>query len=862
MRSTKALIAVILTALAVMIFMPALAFAEEIPEADQFGQVEFYSTAEAGTVLKDSYRYSDRWFTVDPAMENKELALLSMQFVAAAVENDADGLGADLLKKLGFDGIGYRGNPDLTADDCDFTYGAKRLDDGSMLVAVAVRSYAFDQSGKVKGWPQNFSVNGESAEGEHYMLSKVAEAVVPEIAALGGSGDVRYWITGQSRGGALAGLIASKLPAQLGSRNKGIYAYTFESPRVVQPKNDVEKARFETDYNYIHNYVCSDDLVTAIPPWGMVRYGVDHMLNTDEADSGLEAELERLGSRQEIPDGYNREDAEKLAETVLLALQSRIPTREDYSKDHSETIKLGDGTEQVITYNYQDILGKLMVFVFGGALDDADLSNVAEYLRELLSVIDKYMRGYLAENGIVEGDPQLLYWEAASTINPFLKEKLSVDLKLSDGELYALLKLAAPVIIDKEYIAKHGYNPDLFIVYIAPALKLPSMLFSHHFDSLIARLHTLAPEAAAGDIALMTEAPEFQDPATKMPRKIRKAVTESPYSSWLTASSAWITDDKVIANKKVYYLSVKFTAAGRVLTDDQKITINGEEPVSKEINYEGGMYVATCVWKYTIGVPNKYKLSFSMNNHGEQVPDMEVENGAVLKYVERPADPVAAGYRFGGWVDTDEIPWDEITVDRNQYLDAVWVEQVDKVKITFMVPRVGQKWSAPAVPSGAPYYLDDIYLLDRKYNDVETIKNTEKLTLSFNIRLKNNRAEFPYKIGRYDNMEYTGTVTINGEKVKAYYDEGYLRVEYKVTPLAARPKLSKSSITIKKGKTAKVKITGKENGTKNTYKNTKIAKVVSKKTASTLKIKGLKKGKTTLKIKVDGTWLKLKVRVK
>ena len=82
MRSTKAWMTVILAVLVVMILMPASLFAEEIPEADQFGQVEFYSTAEPGTVLKDSYRYSDRWFTVDPAMENKELALLSMQFVA------------------------------------------------------------------------------------------------------------------------------------------------------------------------------------------------------------------------------------------------------------------------------------------------------------------------------------------------------------------------------------------------------------------------------------------------------------------------------------------------------------------------------------------------------------------------------------------------------------------------------------------------------------------------------------------------------------------------------------------------------------------------------------------------------------
>ena len=65
-----------------------------------------------------------------------------------------------------------------------------------------------------------------------------------------------------------------------------------------------------------------------------------------------------------------------------------------------------------------------------------------------------------------------------------------------------------------------------------------------------------------------------------------------------------------------------------------------------------------------------------------------------------------------------------------------------------------------------------------------------------------------------------------------------------------------------KGKKVTVKIKGKSALVKNVYKNTKIAKVVSKKTAKKIKIKGLKKGKTTLKIKVNGVTLKLKVKVK
>ena len=76
------------------------------------------------------------------------------------------------------------------------------------------------------------------------------------------------------------------------------------------------------------------------------------------------------------------------------------------------------------------------------------------------------------------------------------------------------------------------------------------------------------------------------------------------------------------------------------------------------------------------------------------------------------------------------------------------------------------------------------------------------------------------------------------------------------------PKLGKKTLTIKKNGVKTVKIKGKAKGVNNKYKNTKHAKITSKKSSSTLKVKGLKKGKTTLTITVNGVKLKLKVKVK
>lgn len=70
------------------------------------------------------------------------------------------------------------------------------------------------------------------------------------------------------------------------------------------------------------------------------------------------------------------------------------------------------------------------------------------------------------------------------------------------------------------------------------------------------------------------------------------------------------------------------------------------------------------------------------------------------------------------------------------------------------------------------------------------------------------------------------------------------------------------SLTIKKNSTKTVKLGGKVFTINNVYKNTKTAKFVSKKSEmKNLKIKGLKKGKTSLKLKVNG-WKTFKINVK
>lgn len=81
------------------------------------------------------------------------------------------------------------------------------------------------------------------------------------------------------------------------------------------------------------------------------------------------------------------------------------------------------------------------------------------------------------------------------------------------------------------------------------------------------------------------------------------------------------------------------------------------------------------------------------------------------------------------------------------------------------------------------------------------------------------------------------------------------------------PRLSKTSVVVKKGKSTKITVLGKVPSIKTKYNNTKIAKIYtcncSCKCSNTLTVVGFKKGKTTIKVNINGVkTVKLNVTVK
>ena len=456
----------------------------------KFGELDWYSTyrdkadeTEMKTI-RDSFYYSDGWFSDSPESENKELALASMQLAASSVTDDEDGAGASFLKEMGFEEVGFSDFSSDDPDDCNYTWGRKKLDDG-VLVAVAVQSASDDPAIKNKGWKQNFTVNDpESGEpsGEHYAYSLAVDKVIDDIAALGGQGKVKYWITGQSRGGAIANILSARLPEKLASGDADIFAYTFEAPATV----DADAAG--SDHKYIHNYVCNDDIVTLIPIWGMTRYGVMHDLRTKETDEGLADELQKLGS--DAAGMKPRIVTEDVAARIAERFEERVPDRADYSKKRTDKWTDADGNQHEVTYSYQEAFRGMMDLVFREDSSVSLLDGLAGKKDRLAEAVIHLSKAIMQESS---GDePSAEYWEGSESLYEAMKE---IDgegtLPVSEEDVYKLVRFAAPILVsipeggsgdpDTELLADViGYNKEL--------------TYSHNFDTIIARLKILAPE--------------------------------------------------------------------------------------------------------------------------------------------------------------------------------------------------------------------------------------------------------------------------------------------------------------------------------------------------------------------------------
>lgn len=260
--------------------------------------------------ISADFVYHDSYFA-EPATDYSS-SLATMSCALALSTFNASSSGADdtaeadsatnaraLLEQLGFEDIetneGYKSAP--TRDSIGVIVGHKQLAKdagGGELLVVAVRGGGYGSE-----WASNMNVGaGEEHAGFAHATQEVLDFVNNYCDKRGISGE-KIWITGYSRGGAVAGLTAYKLLKSGEVEPVDLYAYTFEAPASLRRGVNTQEA----GQTGIWNIVNPADVVPRLPltQWGYTRPGHDIFI-PDVSDKDYQSAEEAMREQLRIYD--------------------------------------------------------------------------------------------------------------------------------------------------------------------------------------------------------------------------------------------------------------------------------------------------------------------------------------------------------------------------------------------------------------------------------------------------------------------------------------------------------------------------------------------------------------------------------
>ncbi len=263
---------------------------------DLLQKIEFayYSAADSTAICY----YTNEYFAQSSYTYNPSLATMSMSLAFSAFgssdggEDDYSNKSSnvkDLLMKIGMKeenidvNEGYITKP--TTDSIGVVAGNMPIKLGGedfTLVAIAVRGGGYEQE-----WASNFTL-GTSSQHQGFSEAKtqVVEFLKTYFSRQNISGAVKLWITGYSRGAAVANLLGGSfddgviIDEDITYQLSDVFTYCFEAPAGALTDDLEGTSRYENIFNIIN----PNDPVPFVAPFdmGFSRYGVDIYLPTAE----------------------------------------------------------------------------------------------------------------------------------------------------------------------------------------------------------------------------------------------------------------------------------------------------------------------------------------------------------------------------------------------------------------------------------------------------------------------------------------------------------------------------------------------------------------------------------------------------
>lgn len=456
------------------------------------------------------YTYSDEFFSRDADVYYGDLALMSYHFVMSVMYNldgaqtgvpsqEVPEAGIELLNNLGYESVeDYGYDTRCTIDGIGCVIGQKNIDEkDETIIALAMRG-----SGYTWEWGGNFKIGtGLFHEGFSKAKDQAVEYITDFISSRKASfnSNVKLWITGYSRSGAVGNLLASSLDdgtCFLGCDidRDNVYAYVFEAPSVSRADNTKSEI-----YGNIFNVINPVDIVPKFVPsdWGFSRYGTDVFLpqekyteNYDALRAKMEEELQQISGILYYEDFafYKTKNFNTILYDIinLSSAKSLNPFEEDKSVTLSDFLDgllsivatEAIGSVQEYADNYQSFLVKLLSSVitsssyFINTVDFNELARLAiDYIQK--NVVYLFLRPF----EFVDSFKQL--------IAEYLEKHLNVDnVYFPEGitkqEYYDLLGEVDDFLITMIRHPDYSYSAYKYLTDKSPAGD--SMCFIPHYQ--------------------------------------------------------------------------------------------------------------------------------------------------------------------------------------------------------------------------------------------------------------------------------------------------------------------------------------------------------------------------------------------
>lgn len=327
--------------LSILMIVPFLLSGCEIPQEEvppSKGEVTAHFVGIIPSAQEGGYDitldFNDDYFKQSATKRSDELTKLS--FAAAMAQSGLES--KSFYTQMGFSNVHVEwATP--SEDTIGYTFAQKKMNNDH-LVAVTIRGFNYGSE-----WVNNLKMGSEgNHEGFEEKAKDVFSALKDYTSGLYNQ-HVKYWISGYSRGGGVANVLASLLmkpDSRIKTNQNDLYVYTYEAPRGLTEENAVK-------YPNVFNFVNDLDLVQMVAPaqYGLYRCGQDIIINENK---DIDASVSAFDPNITLPvftpsDDYgttHKEFVDYVMNTLLEPVEGYqeygLCTREDFAKRYQEPL--------------------------------------------------------------------------------------------------------------------------------------------------------------------------------------------------------------------------------------------------------------------------------------------------------------------------------------------------------------------------------------------------------------------------------------------------------------------------------------------------------------------------------------------